>query len=232
MLEVGPGPGGLTRALLATDAACVIAVERDARCLAAIAELAEGAAGRLRPVHADALEVDLGALGAARVTIVANLPYNVGTALLLRWLGELDRIEAMVLMFQREVADRLVASPRTAAYGRLSVLAQWLCEVELLMHLPSGAFVPPPRVSSSLVRLVPLPAPRAEADRPALETVLAAAFGQRRKMLRGSLRQIASRPEALLEAAGLDPARRAEEIDVAGFCALARAYAARSKSGF
>ncbi len=224
MLAVGPGPRGLTRALLATRARRVIAVERDPRCIAALGELAAHAGDRLEIIEADALALDLARLGEARVTIVANLPYNVGTQLLLNWLDHLDRIEAMILMFQQEVADRLLARPGTGAYGRLSVLVQWLCEVRRVMQLPAGAFVPPPKVASSLVELIPRATPAAPADRRTLERVLAAAFGQRRKMLRSSLKSLTPAPERLLEAAGIPPSWRAEQVDVEGFCRLARAY--------
>lgn len=227
VVEVGPGPGGLTRALLAAGAGRVIAVERDHRCVGALGPLIEAAGGRLQVVEADALTVDLDALGAApgeRVLVVANLPYNIATPLLLKWLGRLERIERLVLMFQREVAERLAAPPGDRTYGRLSVLVQWLCEVRCLMHLPAGAFVPRPKVASSLVELVPRPAP-ISVDRAALERVLAAAFGQRRKMLRSSLRSLTACPEDLLAAADVPAMARAEQIDVAGFCRLARAYA-------
>jgi 16S rRNA (adenine1518-N6/adenine1519-N6)-dimethyltransferase len=231
VLEIGPGPGGLTRALLATAASRIIAVERDARCTAALAELAEGANGRLELIQADALTIDLADLAPGCVAIVANLPYNIGTALLLKWLDEMDRVESMTLMFQREVAERLVASPRSRGYGRLSVLVQWLCEARLVMHLPAGAFLPAPKVASSLVRLTPRPSPLAPAARPALERVLAAAFGQRRKMLRSSLKVLGPEPEALLTKAGVSEKARAEEIDVEGFCRLARAYEAAEPGG-
>lgn len=231
VLEVGPGPGGLTRALLQTKVRQVIAVERDPRCIAALRELAGDAGGRLCLIEADALAFDLKDLGDERVAIVANLPYNIATALLLKWLRDLERICSLTLMFQREVAERLVAEPRSSAYGRLSVLVQWLCEVRAVMHLPAGAFIPPPKVSSSLVRLVPRPTPLAPADRPALEKVLAAAFGQRRKMLRSSLKAVCAAPEDLLEAAGIAPTARAEEVDVEGFCRLARAWRAGPERG-
>ncbi len=158
--------------------------------------------------------------------MVANLPYNVATLLLLKWLGELERIDRMTLMFQREVGVRLAAPPGGRAYGRLSVLVQWLCEVRILMHLPARAFTPPPQVASSLVQLIPRPEPLAPAGRAALERVLQAAFGQRRKMLRSSLKSLGAPPEDLLAAADLPPTARAEQIDVAGFCRLARSYAA------
>ena len=182
VLEVGPGPGGLTRALLDADAGRVIAIERDPRCVAALAELA-AAPGRLEVIEADALRFDVARLGADHLVAMANLPYNIGTPLLLLWLDRIELFDVMVLMFQREVAERLAASPGSAAYGRLSVIVQWLCEV-------------------------------------------AAAFGQRRKMLRVSLRSLIANPLVLLEAAGVPPTARAEEIDVAGFCRLARSYAA------
>ena len=163
VVEVGPGPGGLTRALLDAGAARVIAIERDPRCIAALQELALAADGRLALIEADALTLDLAGLGAGPVSVVANLPYNVGTPLLLRWLGELPLIERMTLMFQREVGLRLGAPPGGRAYGRLSVLVQWLCEVRVLMHLPARAFTPPPQVASSLIQLIPRPAPLAPA---------------------------------------------------------------------
>jgi 16S rRNA (adenine1518-N6/adenine1519-N6)-dimethyltransferase len=231
VVEVGPGPGGLTRALLDAGAARVIAIERDARFLPALQELAAGAAGRLRLIEGDALAMPLAGLAAGRVTIVANLPYNVATPLLVKWLGELDRIERLTLMFQREVARRIAAPPGSRSYGRLSVLTQWLCEVRALLQLPARAFVPPPQVDSTLLELLPRPEPSAPAERCALERVLQAAFGQRRKMLRASLRSLDRAPEALLAAAGLPPTARAEQIDVAGFCRLARCHAARRAAG-
>ena len=226
VLEVGPGPGGLTRALLAAGAGRVVAIERDPRCVAALSGLAAKAEGRLEVIEADALTFDLAALGADRIVAVANLPYNVGTPLLLRWLDRIERFEGLTLMFQREVAERLAAAPGAPAYGRLSVIVQWLCEVRIALHLPGRAFVPPPQVASSLVQLTPRPQPLAPADKPTLERVLAAAFGQRRKMLRASLKGLIADPGGLLEAAGVPPTARAEEIDVAGFCRLARGYRA------
>jgi 16S rRNA (adenine1518-N6/adenine1519-N6)-dimethyltransferase len=226
VLEVGPGPGGLTRALLAAGAARVIAIERDPRCIAALMELAAAAPDRLEVIEADALRLDIAQLGVDRLVAVANLPYNIGTPLLLRWLDRIELFESLVLMFQREVAERLAAAPGTAAYGRLSVLVQWLCEVRIALHLPGRAFVPPPQVASSLVQLTPRPRPLAPADKPTLERVLAAAFGQRRKMLRVSLKSLTDDPSALLEAAGVPATARAEEIDIEGFCRLACSYAA------
>ena len=224
MLEVGPGPGGLTRALLAAGADRVIAIERDRRCIAALSELAAAAGGRLELIEADALQLDVAALDADHIVAVANLPYNIGTPLLLKWLDRIALFDVLVLMFQREVAERLAAAPGSGAYGRLSVLVQWLCEVEVVMHLPGGAFVPPPQVASSLVRLTPRPQPLAPADKRALEIVLAAAFGQRRKMLRVSLKSLGVDAPQLLAAAQVPPTARAEEIDVEGFCRLARSY--------
>jgi 16S rRNA (adenine1518-N6/adenine1519-N6)-dimethyltransferase len=224
VLEVGPGPGGLTRALLASPAARVIAIERDPRCLAALAELAETAGGRLKLIEADALTVDLADLATERLTVVANLPYNVGTPLLVRWLDRIDRLDGLTLMFQREVAARIVAPPGSRTYGRLSVMVQWLCEARCPLHLPARAFVPPPKVASSLVQLTPRPKPLWPADKAVLERVVGAAFQQRRKMLRTSLKSLTDRPDALLEAAAVPPTARAEQIDVAGFCRLARCH--------
>ena len=222
VIEIGPGPGGLTRALLAEGARRVAAVERDERCLAALREVQSAYPGRLELVSGDALAIDPAALSEPPRTIVANLPYNIATALLLRWLDDITEYESLVLMFQREVAERLTATPRSPAYGRLSVLAQWLCEVKILFDLPPRAFVPAPKVTSSVVRLVPRPQPLAPADKTALERVTAAAFGQRRKMLRSSLKPLGIAPEPLLAAAGIPPTARAEELSVSDFCALAR----------
>jgi 16S rRNA (adenine1518-N6/adenine1519-N6)-dimethyltransferase len=223
VLEVGPGPGGLTRALLASPAARVIAIERDPRCLRALQGLADAAGDRLQLIEADALAVDLTGLGGP-LTVVANLPYNIATTLLLRWLDQLDRLQRLTMMFQREVGARIVAPPGSRTYGRLSVLVQWLCEAQPLFHLPAKAFVPPPKVASSLIQLTPRATPLAPADKRCLERVLAAAFQQRRKMLRVSLKSLVTQPEALLEAAEVLPTARAEQIDVAGFCRLARCY--------
>lgn len=229
-LEVGPGPGGLTRALLAAGADPLWAVERDPRCLRALAELVDAAAGRLRLVEADARTVRLERLEPdRRFVVVANLPFNVGTELLLGWLDQLDRIERMVLMFQKEVADRLTARPGTGAYGRLGVLVQACCRVERLFDLAPGAFHPPPKVAAGVVRLVP------REDRPQrdlrrrLERVTRAAFGQRRKMLRSSLRPLGADVEAWLGAAGVPPTARAEEVDVATWLELAASLPAFSR---
>ena len=223
-IEVGPGPGGLTRALLELGARRVIAIERDERCVAALRELGAAYPDRLEIVTGDALEIDAAALGEAPRRIVANLPYNISTQLLVNWLAQVSAFENFTLMFQREVAERLTAKIRSKDYGRLTVLTQWLCEVALLFNISKEAFVPPPKVVSTVVRLTPRPKPLAEAERPALEAVTAAAFGQRRKMLRASLRRLGVDILALLAATSIDPTSRAEEIDVAGFCALAREY--------
>ncbi|HEX5452430.1 MAG TPA: 16S rRNA (adenine(1518)-N(6)/adenine(1519)-N(6))-dimethyltransferase RsmA [Stellaceae bacterium] len=226
VIEIGPGPGGLTRALLAEGARRVVAIERDPRCLAALEELALRYPGRLHLVAGDALALDPAALSNSPRQIIANLPYNIATALLLRWLDGIGDYRGLVLMFQREVALRLVAAPRSPAYGRLSVLVQWLTEPKILFDLPPRAFVPPPKVTSSVVRLTPRAAPLAPAEKAALEQVTAAAFGQRRKMLRSSLKALGVPPEPLLAAAGIPPTARAEELSVEDFCALARAVSA------
>jgi len=221
--EVGPGPGGLTRALLDAGAN-VVAVERDRRCLPALAELEEAFAGKLKIIEGDALAVDDRAEAGEGADIVANLPYNVGTALLLRWLGGQDWPpwwRSLTLMFQREVAERIVAAPGSEHYGRLSVAAQWRCRARIAMNVHRSAFVPPPKVTSAVVHIVPEKMPegvRAEV----VEKVTAAAFGQRRKMLRQSLKGVPGALEAL-DALGIDPQRRAESLGVEDFVALARA---------
>jgi 16S rRNA (adenine1518-N6/adenine1519-N6)-dimethyltransferase len=224
VVEIGPGPGGLTRALLATAAADVTAVELDPRAVAALAPLAEAHPGRLRIVAGDALETDLAALVPAPRAIVANLPYNVGTALLVRWLAQAAAFESMTLMFQEEVAERIVAPPGTAAYGRLAVLAAFVAEARIVLRVPPAAFTPPPKVRSAVVRLAPRPEQPTPSLFRALERVTAAAFGQRRKMLRSALRQLGDAP-ALLAAAGIEPTRRAETLRPAEFARLARLVA-------
>jgi len=223
VIEIGPGPGGLTRALLEEGAARIVAIGRDLRCLAALAELASRHPGRLELVAGDALALDPVTLTEPPRKIVANLPYNIATALLLRWLDRIADYQSLTLMFQREVAERLVAAPRSPAYGRLSVLVQWLAEPKILFNVPPRAFVPSPKVTSSVVMLVPRPAPLAPATKPTVERVTAAAFGQRRKMLRSSLKTLGVPVEPLLAAAAIMPTARAEELSVAEFCALARA---------
>jgi len=234
VLEIGAGPGGLTRALLALGAARVIAVERDMRAIAALREIAEHYPGRLDIVTADALTFDpRSQLDHGPVRIVANLPYNIATALLVSWVSIEPWppwYEVAVLMFQREVAARIVAAPGSKSYGRLSVLVQWRCEARVLFDVNPSAFVPPPKVTSSLVQLLPRAAPL-PCDRRLLETVTQAAFGQRRKMLRQSLRSLGFDVSALLSTAGLVPTARAEDISVAGFVALARALAAQRGLG-
>ncbi|CAN5710790.1 16S rRNA (adenine(1518)-N(6)/adenine(1519)-N(6))-dimethyltransferaseRsmA [soil metagenome] len=220
-IEIGPGPGGLTRALLLEGAARVVAIEVDPRALVALAELREAAEGRLQVIEADALRIDPASLGPAPRRIVANLPYNISTALLIRWLHSADAIADMVLMFQKEVVDRLAAVPRTKDYGRLSVLAQHVCEVRRLFDVAPSAFVPPPNVTSSVAHLTPRPAGERLADLAPLEKVTAAAFGQRRKMLRGALAGLFADPVTTLESLGLSPTARAEELSVADFVRLA-----------
>jgi 16S rRNA (adenine1518-N6/adenine1519-N6)-dimethyltransferase len=222
--EVGPGPGGLTRALLMEGAAKVIAVERDARCLPALEEIAAAYPGKLEVISADAMALDEKSILPEGTPIAANLPYNVGTALLIKWLTS-DTWppfwSSLTLMFQREVAERIIAKPGGEHYGRLSVLAGWRSHARILFDVNRSAFVPPPSVTSSIVRLMPLAAPVAPAALKDLETVTAAAFGQRRKMLRQSLKKLGG--EALLEKAGIDPTARPEELTVTQFAALARA---------
>jgi len=223
VVEVGPGPGGLTRALLATDAARVVAVEADPRCVAALGDLVAGAAGRLEVVAGDALALDRRGLAPPPTAIVANLPYNIATELIVRWLRDPAGLERVVVLVQREVAARLAARPGGGAYGRLTVLAQWAARVEGLFELPPGAFRPPPKVHSRVVRLTPYAGPPIPARLATLERVTAAAFGQRRKMLRSSLKGLGREPEGLCAAAEIDPARRAETLTIAEFAALANA---------
>jgi len=227
VVEVGPGPGGLTRALLAAGARRVIGIERDPRAVAAIAEVAAHYPGRLEIIEADALTFDPRPhLDTGPTRVVANLPYNVATALLVAWLSATPWppwYDDLVLMFQREVAERLIADPGSGGYGRLSVLAGWLCRARLLFDIAPSAFVPPPKVTSSLVRLTPRPDPLA-AELADLERVTAAAFGQRRKMLRQSLKTLVPDPMPLLAAAGIDPTARAQDVAINRFVALTRAF--------
>jgi 16S rRNA (adenine1518-N6/adenine1519-N6)-dimethyltransferase len=222
IIEVGPGPGGLTRALLLEGARRVIAIELDMRAIAALRELQDASEGRLEVIEADALEVDLALLAPPPRRIVANLPYNISTPLLIRWLQAADEIADMVLMFQKEVGERLAARPRTKQYGRLSVLAQHVCEVRRLFDVDPSAFVPPPKVISSVVRLTPRPASVRLADLAPLERVTAATFGQRRKMLRSSLSALLEDPSAVLRSRSIDPTARAEELSVDDFVELAQ----------
>jgi len=223
VIEIGAGPGGLTRALLASGARRVLAIEQDRRCLAALGELAAAYPGRLDVIAGDALELDLARVSERPRKIVANLPYNIATPLLLGWLDQVGEYESLTLMLQREVAERLIAPPRSKSYGRLSVLVQWLAEIRILFDVPARAFVPPPKVTSSVVAIMPRAEPLAPARRSILERITAAAFGQRRKMLRTSLKPLGIAVDPLLERAGIVGTARAEELTVAEFCALARA---------
>jgi 16S rRNA (adenine1518-N6/adenine1519-N6)-dimethyltransferase len=233
VIEVGPGPGGLTRALLALGAKRVIAIERDARAIAALDEIAAHYPGRLEIISGDALAFDIaGHLAGNRARVVANLPYNIATALLVGWLTTEPWppwYNALVLMFQREVAERIVAKVGDKAYGRLAVLAGWRCEGKIMFDVAPTAFVPQPKVTSSVVRLIPRAEPLA-CNSAALQRVTEAAFGQRRKMLRQSLKSLGVDAGALLAQAGIEPTARAEEIPVEGFVALARIFFAQTKS--
>ena len=220
VIEIGPGPGGLTRALLDSPAAHVTAIEYDPRAVAAIRALAETANGRLTILQADALKTDLTALVPAPRAIVANLPYNIGTLLLINWLTQAAEYQSLTLMFQLEVAERICAAPNTPAYGRISVLAQWLCDVAITKLIPAGAFAPPPKVDSALIRLIPKPNQPPAEQIQTMERLTAAAFGQRRKMLRGALKPLGG--ETLLAAANIDPTRRAETLTVQEFEGLMR----------
>ena len=225
VLEIGPGPGGLTRGLLAEGARRVLAVEKDGRCLPALADIAAAYPGRLEVINADALDLDPRDRLTPPIRIVANLPYNVGTELLTRWLDPPEWPpfwQSLTLMFQREVAERIVALPGSKAYGRLAILAQWRCEAGIVMELPPEAFTPPPKVRSAVVHLTALPAPRYAANARVLQSVVAKAFNQRRKMLRASLKGIRPDIEDRLLAAGISPTDRAETVDLERFCALAR----------
>lgn len=231
VIEVGPGPGGLTRALLAAGAPLVLAIERDARCIAALAPLTQAYPRQLRVMPGDALKTDAVALirdsgWRGPIKVVANLPYNVATALIVDWLERPRDLASLTLLIQKEVAERLCAPPRSKAYGRLSVLVQWLCEVSPAFDIPARAFTPPPKVTSTVVNLTPRGEPLAPADRADLEAVTKAAFGQRRKMLRVSLKALGIDPLPLLAQCGVAPTARAEELDVTTFCTLARAYGA------
>ena len=228
ILEIGPGPGGLTRGLLSEGARKVLAIEKDARCLPALAQVAAAYPGQLEVMEGDALDIDPLARLTPPIRVAANLPYNVGTELLVRWLTPAEWPpfwESLTLMFQREVAERIVASPGSKAYGRLAILAQWRSDARIVMQLPPEAFTPPPKVSSSVVHLNALPAPRFPADAKVLSHVVATAFNQRRKMLRSALKSLSPDIEDRLRAAGLKPTDRAEQVPLEGFCALARAMA-------
>ncbi len=230
VVEIGPGPGGLTRALLQHSTAQeVVAVEMDGRFTPLLAPLSEAFPARFRLVMGDALRIPASTLVPAPRIVASNLPYNVGTELLVQWLLEIvaapETYQRLVLMFQKEVAERLRAPAGGKQYGRLSVLAQWLCKVQGALHVPAGAFTPPPKVESEVVVITPYSLEeRIPADARALQQITAAAFNQRRKMLRGSLKSLTLETEKLLGEAGIDPTWRAEQVDVAGFCRLANAW--------
>jgi len=226
IIEIGAGPGGLSRSLLKSEAQCVYAMEKDERCIAALNELKEAYGKRFIIIEGDALKIPLTDLVPTPRAIIANLPYNVGTPLLVNWLDNITKdphaYQFMTLMFQKEVAMRLVAECNTRQYGRLAVMTQWLCDVEYCFDLPASAFSPPPKVMSTVVRLTPLAKPRYDVSKDALEATLAAAFGNRRKMLRSSLGTISDDTESWLSAAGINPTRRAETLNIEEFCRLAR----------
>lgn len=226
VFEIGPGPGGLTRALMESQARQIIAIEMDPRCVLALGSLVALDPEKLHLMEGDALQTDLPALAPAPRAIVANLPYNVGTELLVGWLKQAEAFTSMTLMFQLEVADRIVAQPGSKAYGRLAVLAQFCCNVRRVMKIPARAFTPPPKIDSAVVHLTPRTDRPKDIDIKMIEALTAAAFGQRRKMLRTSLKPLGG--EALLARAGIDPQRRAEELSLAGFEALARAAATQA----
>ncbi|WHZ36914.1 16S rRNA (adenine(1518)-N(6)/adenine(1519)-N(6))-dimethyltransferase RsmA [Sagittula sp. MA-2] len=227
VLEVGPGPGGLTRGLLSEGARRVLAIEKDARCLPALAEIAAAYPGRLEVIEGDALEIDPLAHLEPPIAICANLPYNVGTELLIRWLTppEWPPVwSSLTLMFQKEVAERIVAQPGGKAYGRLAILSQWRTDARIALTLPPGAFTPPPKVSSAVVHLTALPEPRYPANPKTLERIVAMAFNQRRKMLRAALKGAAPDIEDRLRSVGIPPTERAEQVPLEAFCALARTF--------
>ncbi|MVO14252.1 16S rRNA (adenine(1518)-N(6)/adenine(1519)-N(6))-dimethyltransferase RsmA [Parasedimentitalea huanghaiensis] len=225
VLEIGPGPGGLTRGLLAEGARRVLAVEKDSRCIPALAEISNAYPNRLQVIEGDALEVNPLEHLIPPIRVAANLPYNIGTELLVRWLTPKQWPpfwQSLTLMFQREVAERIVALPGTKKYGRLALLAQWRAEPNIVLSLPPGAFTPPPKVSSAVVHLTALPEPRFPADAATLNKVVAAAFNQRRKMLRSALKSVSPDIEDHLKEAGIPPTERAEQVSLEAFCALAR----------
>ena len=229
VLEIGPGPGGLTRGLLSEGARRVLAIEKDERCLSALAEISEAYPERLKVVSGDALDINPLDHLTAPIRVAANLPYNIGTELLVRWLTPPEWPpfwDSLTLMFQREVAQRITAEPGSKAYGRLAILSQWRTDAKIVMNLPPEAFSPPPKVSSAVVHLTALPEPRFPADAAMLQHVTATAFNQRRKMLRSSLKSLSPDIEDHLNAAGIKPTERAEQISVEGFCALARSLKA------
>ena len=228
VLEVGPGPGGLTRGLLAPGARRVVALEKDRRCIPALAEISDAYPGQLDVFNADALDFDISSHLTVPIRIVANLPYNIGTELLIRWLTPKEWPpfwSTLTLMFQKEVAERIIATPNSKAYGRLAILAQWKTNPSIVMELPPEAFTPPPKVHSAVVHFDALAEPRFPAPAGLLSSTVAMAFNQRRKMLRSSLKSASPDIENVLRDAGLEPTARAEEISLEGFCALARRLA-------
>ncbi|MEJ6402201.1 16S rRNA (adenine(1518)-N(6)/adenine(1519)-N(6))-dimethyltransferase RsmA [Yoonia sp. 2307UL14-13] len=228
VLEIGPGPGGLTRGLLAEGARKVLAIEKDPRCMPALVEIGAAYPRRLEAIQGDALDVDPRAHLQSPIKVAANLPYNVGTELLVRWLTPPTWPpfwDSLTLMFQREVAQRIVATPGSKAYGRLALLAQWRTDARIVMELPPEAFSPPPKVNSAVVHLTALPAPRYPADADILNRVVAAAFNQRRKMLRSALKSVSPDIEGHLQTVGIAPTERAEQVGLEAFCALARSLA-------
>ena len=225
ILEIGPGPGGLTRGLLAEGARFVLAIEKDRRCLTALHQISNAYPERLTVLEGDALSIDPLQYLTPPIKVAANLPYNIGTELLIRWLTPPQWPpfwSSLTLMFQREVAERIVAQPGSKAYGRLALLAQWRCDPQIVMSLPPEAFTPPPKISSAVVHFTALPSPRFPADPKVLERVIAMAFNQRRKMLRSALKRLGPDIEDHLVAAGLKPTERAEQVSLEGFCNLAR----------
>lgn len=218
VVEIGPGPGGLTRSILAQAPALLTVIERDQRCIDALSGLKEMYPETLNIVEADAMKVTLSELTPRPSVIMSNLPYNVGTALLIKWLNDLAGIDRMVLMFQTEVAERIAAAPGTSSYGRLAILTQWLCEARILFNVDKRAFTPPPKVMSSVIEIKPRRSPLAEAELSKLERVTQAAFGQRRKMLRSSLKSLGINPADV----GINPENRAEQLTIEEFCALSR----------
>ena len=221
VIEVGPGPGGVTRAILENGAKHVTVIEKDERCLELLQDIQAAFPERLNVLNADALNVAADQLGSAPRSVIANLPYNVGTLLLTGWLKRINAFSSLTLMFQKEVAERLAARPKTPGYGRLSIITQWLCETEILFYVPPSCFVPPPKVTSAVVFLKPRAHPLAPAKLELLEKVTAAAFNQRRKMLRSSLKTLGN-PDELCAAANVPVTARAEEIGIEAFCAMAR----------
>ena len=227
-IEIGPGPGGLTRALLLEHAAHVIAIEKDRRASAVLSSLSVAAGDRLTLIEADALTSPIWELGKAPRRIIANLTYNIATTLLIQWLTHANCFDSMTLMFQREVAERITARPGEAAYGRLSVLTGWLADAEILFDVPASAFLPPPKITSSIVQIVPLAQPRYNCSQHSLEFITRTAFGQRRKMLRSSLKRVNG--DKLLAEAGIAPESRPQNLDIEKFCKLASLYDLTSKT--